>query len=132
MTNNISIDNIWKSLQETAELKINYKLTECNVPKDGFYAEYIFLEFINKTNKKVIVSWEPELFYNGECATCNLTGQEKVYTITLNPGESIIPNCDYNDDESRKLSIFSKWTMVKNKRTLSSYNLANITTKISH
>jgi hypothetical protein len=129
---NLPINETWKPLEETNLVKVNYKITECNVPKDGLYANYVFLQFENKTNKTIEVSWDPELYYNGICATCDLTGLEKRHTIKLNSGEKLTSNCDYTDDLARKLQLFIKWNMVKNKRTLSSFAIQNIEIKTTH
>jgi hypothetical protein len=134
----IAIDKIedlpssWTKLKETTNVLVNYQYVECNVPADGLYADYVFLQFENKTNKTIEVSWEPELYYDGNCATCDLTGLEKRHTIKLNSGEKITSNCDYTDDLARKLQFFIKWNMVNNKRTLSSFAIQNIEIKTTH
>lgn len=129
---NLPISESWKLLEETNLLKVNYNITECNVPKDGLYANYVFLQFENKTNKTIEVSWEPELYYDNQCATCAATGFEKKYTIKLSPGQSLTSNCDFTDDLARKLQVFIKWNMVKNKRTLTSFAVKNLEIKTTH
>lgn len=129
---NQPITDIWTSVEENDLLKVSYKLTDCNVPKDGHYASYAFLQFENKTNKKITVSWEPELFYNNSCVTCNATGIEKKYTLTLLPNQILTSNCDFTDDIARKLQVFIKWTQIDNKRTLSSFSIKNLDVKIKH
>ena len=129
---NAPVSNTWEFLEETNLVKVVYKITDCNVPKDGLYASYVFLQFENKTNKTIELSWEPELYYDNQCATCAATGFEKKHTIALSPGQKLTSNCDYTDDLARKLQIFIKWNMVKNKRTLSSFAVKNLNTKIKH
>jgi hypothetical protein len=130
----IAIDKIkdlpssWTKLTETTNVLVNYQYVECNVPADGLYADYVFLQFENKTNKTITISWEPELYYGGICATCNASGFEKKYTISLAPQETKIPNCDFTDDEARKMRVFIKWNQVENKRVLSSFALLNLIT----
>ena len=66
-----------------------------------------------------------QLFYNGICRTCNLSGNEYHYTLTLEPSSVMEGNCG----SEKELLLFSKFIIDKEMKGLSKFELANMTIK---
>lgn len=132
---NISLDlkhakpNNWTTILDNNKVELKYQFIECNDPDNGLYAEYAFLTATNKTNSPVNISWTLHMYYNNECISCD-GSSEHARKLTLQPNESISANCDLSSNSS--LKIFSKWTQLKNKRTLTKIEFVNISITETH
>jgi len=103
---------------------INAIKSECNDVVNGIFYEFYFLEIHNTSKNEVEISWENELWYNG-----NKSGQGDTpfNRISLAPNETIIGNCDNNSPQA--LKIFSRFTNGIKTETLSDFKLSNVNVK---
>lgn len=129
---NLSVDNNLSILKETNQYKLAYSIEDCNVPSDGFYARFIKLSITNLSNQYLEISFEPQLYYDGTCTTCELDENEKKRTISIAPGTTITPNCKYNDPVSKQLRLFVGWTRLNNTRQLTTFSIENINFTLKH
>ena len=114
----------WSTLFQESGVTIAKQFKHCDVPEDGLYADYYMLRMQNTTDKPVTISWKNQTYYNGECTSCE--GRENIATeITLEPGATVSGECRVGSDP--RFKIFVRWTRLPNKRTLTSFHLANLT-----
>lgn len=93
----------WSSYLENDQLKIEVMETRCNDIKNGIDNQYILLRFTNKTNHKIKVDYQRELWYNNICLNCNESSDENHKTIYLETKEVKTGNC--SSDKSLKIFV---------------------------
>lgn len=115
----------WKSMKSDDLVNIEYRFADCD-PTIGFNKEIVQLQFTNKTDQKVELSWHIYMYYNGVCKTCDYP-QEYVYTLTLDPHQSVSGDCSLESDS--RLTIFSRFIDqgYKGNQMLTNFDLHDLT-----
>lgn len=117
--------------QETVDVEIIYEdeLTtisvrphDCISEKNGTAKTYLLLELSNRSDAEISISFKKNLWYDGECVSCNSSSDEFTITEQLSSGQSISGGCDSNN----QLRIFVKMIELKGVRQLSKYELEDI------
>lgn len=126
MNYSFSSDNgRWERLTEVESVEIQTLTTLCDRPDQGTSNEYKYIKLINKSDRHVSVSFEKEIWYNGDCFTCERKSDEYTVSFVLNPGQEIAGNCRPEGQESA-LRIFSRMPSGFTKSVLTGFKLNNI------
>ncbi len=115
----------WKLLMEKNGVQVYYVYEECHDITNGIHQENAVLKFVNTTNKKLTIDWDLKIWYNGKCVNCDKNDKEHHFAIQLNAGETKKGSCETRY-KNRELVIFSKFLNMKNKSTLSKFELHNV------
>lgn len=121
--------NEWKTVFENTQIQILAKYGNCEIIEEGFFAEYIYLKAVNKTDRPVELSWYNDVYFeNIGCTTCNRVNSEPKNSITLEANGSKQGECalGYNNG----LKVFTKSLRSTNNRTFNKLELSEITTNI--
>lgn len=94
----------WETYVDNPDYSIEYKRTDCRV-NSGLDKQYFLIKITNKTQSEISLSWDMELFYNGDCKTCGIDEYDWGYTIA--PLASVEGECAVGADN--KLRLFSKF-----------------------
>lgn len=81
----VSADSGWKTLIDTLQVKISYRLADC---KGG---DRVFVQVENRSNDAVSLSWDDNLVSGGASFT---TAGKGVAAVTLTAGQTISGSCD--------------------------------------
>lgn len=119
----------WTLIHQEQGINFYQKFSNCDLPSEGLYANYILIKVENTLNEPTKVQWQNLIHYNNKCTNCseNYTPPAK----TINAGESLIGQCSYYSDNM--LRIFHSWNNKTNKHKLTKIAIANVKTQaISH
>lgn len=119
----------WEILKSLKEVEIRYRYDECSLPSQGTHYENVYLQFINKTSEKIIVTWKNEYWYDEKCYGCDNTSSEFEKSITLDPFETAEGKCAM--DTKKQLVILSKMLDLENQSVLTNFNLKDIEVTIA-
>lgn len=116
----------WSIYSETNSYKIEVSEdVACNYGDILSNSTYVFLKITNKTNAPITLSYNMEIYYQGQgCVTCN--NDEYTYTITIPAFGSIAADCDYTVKGLSKLAIFKKYNDKPNRRIFERFELTNL------
>lgn len=115
----------WQTYKTTPEVDVLYRTEQCHDEANGIHRENILLKFVNKTDKKVTVSWQLESYYNNACATCGK--DEYKFTLTLEPNAAVEGNCS---SVGHDLRIFVKHLDLPNHKNFTKFELGNLNTSV--
>ena len=121
---NLAPSNSWNTYSETNQLKIEYKVVDCTYNSDGLAQRNVLLKYTNKTGNQLDVSWSLELYFDGQCQTCNITSGEYDFAISLSPNSTYEGACNLEHQYDRKL--FVRHTNLSNNMELTNFQLANL------
>ncbi|MGB0166621.1 MAG: hypothetical protein ACPF8V_07175 [Luteibaculum sp.] len=124
--NKVITSNTWTEYYSNQELTIQTKYTNCEIPSEGLYAEYILLKFKNNTGNAIEVNWYNDTYYDGECTNCDHNSRDRKRTIVLKPYEEITGECGVGLNNG--LRVHSKWTKLAGHRELDFLKITEITT----
>jgi len=116
----------WNLVFENDQVKLFSKYTNCEIPEEGLYAEYILLKAENKTSETVHLSWYNDTYYPEGCSNCNHQRKDTKRIIILDPKQAIEGNCLPGLNSG--LKVFSKWLKMSNPRILTQLTISEITT----
>jgi len=122
--NTLVKSNNWTPKVNNTEVEISYKLADCNFVMEGFHNEYMLVKYKNKTNQNLRLEWKFDYYYNGNCANCNNTNGEDIYTIELKPGETIEGKCEW--PTKRNTMVFSKFLNRNSNAVLTNFEFTNL------
>lgn len=108
---------------EGQNVTIRSCVIDCVDETKGTAVQYIALEIVNGNDHAVEVSFEKELWHGGVCSTCGSSSSEHKVTVTVAENERLIGTCEYDD---RSLRIYLRMLELKSVRSLSHYELKNI------
>lgn len=114
----------WNLVFENEQVKLFSKYTNCEIPEDGLYAEYILLKAENKTANPVQLSWYNDTYYPSGCTNCDHQRRDTKRTIVLDPKQVQEGNC--NPGLNIGLKVFSRWLRAENHRTLEKLIISEI------
>lgn len=83
----------WFPFYEDENVILFSNKMECVDPAGGPSSIYVFISIENKKEDAVLVQWHYDIYGKTECYTCNDPDNEYDFRFTLNPGESINPDC---------------------------------------
>ena len=111
-----SQSNEWTVYYEQDGITISYKTADCDLEM-GYDEQRILIKVNNASNKKALIIWQYEQFYDEVCATCDDPNGEYRKEFCLEPGKVVEGKCSVYDNSG--LTIFSQWVTQPNKTTLS-------------
>lgn len=109
--------------QDQEGVRITYTKQQKSINQDEVM-EYVILKIENKNAYGVKLSWKLDIWYNGNCRTCDKpapTGYE--FTLNLKPGEII--SGDINKDDLM-LKIWSKTIKPARDGELTRFEFTNL------
>jgi len=115
-----------QKLFENTAVRFTAKLTDCIIPSEGLYAEYMLIRLENKTDKTLEVSFYVDTYRNGTCTNCDHEAGDRKRTLLLKPFEILEGNCSPGLNVG--LKAFSKWLQFKNDSYLSKIEVTDVET----
>jgi hypothetical protein len=113
----------WTNYHSSREVEINYQKAECHDIANGVHKQVMLLQFVNLTNKKLSVSFNKQMWYNGKCTGCD-NPPEQHFTITLNPQQTLAGSCA--DKRDKSLYVVNKMLNRTSTSALTKFELSNI------
>ncbi len=101
----------WILYQESNGVQQYYKFTECNIPEEGFYREYVLIRLVNTTNSIKQVDWDIVKWYGEKCINPDGNIEEQHRSVLLQPNETLDGSCALDTDKT--LKMFSKFLNYK-------------------
>ena len=114
----------WQLYKEFTGILVYYRSIACNDNANGIYQQKILLKFVNTTDTDLKISWKLQLWYNGNCLTCNDRKGEYSYDRILKGGGFIEGSCDEHQDG---MNIFSKFLNYKKIPELTNFEMGGVT-----
>jgi len=114
----------WTSLISNDLVDINYRYEICDLPSEGMRNEYLYIQVINRVNEEVVVEWDSEYWYNGNCIGCDSEGSEHHQRLVLLPNETIEGSCANFRNQS--LVILSKMLHIDSNTELTDFNINSL------
>ncbi len=117
----------WEFLYEIDGVNFYYNVSACNDEANGFFREHVLLKLENTNDKAVVVEWDVEMYYHGECFNCGekMTAEHH-RMIEIAANSTVEGRCFTYGDKT--LSIFSRFLNYDNpKATLTKFELINKT-----
>jgi hypothetical protein len=116
----------WKLDMEKEGVQVFLKKVDCNDEANGIFQEVMLLQFVNTTSTDLRLSWDMELWYNGECYTCDPSqDKENHRTLMLDAGSVREGICDNTSPiELRQFVRFLNYDHIP---VLTRYALDNFT-----
>lgn len=111
----------WKQYKSLPELDVMYKTEEVHDQANDIHQEYIVLKFINKSNDKLLITWNTERYQGAKCTTCG--NDEYKYSLVLEPMQSIE---GANATSAQKLKIFVKHLNLPNNNPFTKFELGGL------
>ncbi len=97
----------------------------CTNKAKGTAKQYLGLEIQNNSDSPITVSFKKELWYDGECVSCNSNGDEFSVIKELEPSQTLLADCELD----KSLKIFVKMLELKGVRQLTHFELKDIEIK---
>jgi len=117
----------WQLYTELDGIRIEYKYFDCDLER-GYDQQWILLKITNTSGFTKLVEWKSNLWYNNECKTCDVKGQEYQRTVSIDPGKTLEGTCSIYDNGS--LTIFVKFIDSQyqnpNRQVLTKFELDNL------
>ena len=107
---------------ENENAVISTSIIDCVSEKNGTAKQYMSISITNKLEQSINVSFKREMWFAGDCTSCNSNSDEYISTITLDPNQEISGACG----EPKDLLIFYKMMKLKGVRQLTHFELRNI------
>lgn len=122
-TSDITSTN-WITYVDNQEVQVEYKRTDCDL-NSGLDQQHFFIRITNKTQAELVVNWEMDMFYNGDCKTCGIG--EYQWQIELGANASVEGECANGSEV--KLRMFSKFIDANytNTSELTGFKFTNLT-----
>lgn len=101
----------WTMVAEEKGVQLSYVYTNCEIPEEGFYAEYIYLSYKNTNNYPVKVSWFNDKYYGGACVNCDHDSRDRIRSVFIEANETISGKCELGLNNG--LRIHRKWLQME-------------------
>jgi hypothetical protein len=117
----------WQSFRTENNVSIDYRFADCDA-SIGYDKEVVQLKMTNNSSEKVELNYHVYLYYNGICKTCDFP-QEYVYSVTLEPNQTIEGSCGLEYDS--RITYFSRFidASYKGNQQLTGFDLHGLTIK---
>jgi len=96
--------NGWQIYHETSNFRIEYNREDCD-PSSGLDQEVIHFRFTNLSSNDIVLDWQLDLYYDGECKTCGVG--EYLRNVTIPANQVIETDCENGPNAQYRL--FSKF-----------------------
>jgi len=118
----------WVLYQESNGVQQYYMYSECNIPEEGFFREYVLVKLVNTTDQIKYVDWDVVKWYGENCVNPDANIQEQHRSVMLQQNETVEGSCALDTDKT--LKMFSKFLNYKfDDWVLSHFELRNFTVK---
>lgn len=97
----------WTELTSLNGVTVQYKHADCSSEKNGVYKENVLLRFSNENEEAVSLEWDHEIWYDGNCRTCDVGDEEYHHQLELEGGEVQEGDCEAGT--SQKFQIFARF-----------------------
>ena len=109
----------WTPYFSNEELSITVRYEDCHYPEKGVDNRYLFLKLENLTNQTITVNYNLDRSYNGK----ELNPDIKLFEFSIPANSLINGQCT---DLINGLHLFSRMLKMKEKSTLSHFELSNL------
>ena len=120
----LSQPDVWLNYLENDQLKIDYKVVACHDYTNGIHQKITLLQFENKTDQLINVSWFLKMYFNDVCKTCNAE-EEYTYSVELDPYEVITADCNERHHYSNMI-VFIKHLDLPNPTQITNFELSQL------
>lgn len=97
----------WTELTSENGIIVEYKHTDCSDEKNGIFKENVLLRFTNENEEAISAEWKHELWYDGNCRTCEEGDGEYQHQLELEAGE--VREGDCSQGTPQKLKVFARY-----------------------
>jgi len=124
---NLSRAEEWKLYTEKDGIRIEYMYSDCYFNM-GYDQQWVLLKITNTSGDLLMVEWKNNLWYNNECRTCEVNGQEYQRTVSLDPGKALEGACSVysNGDLTIFVKFIDKQYQSSNREVLTRFELGNL------
>ncbi|MBL4578183.1 MAG: hypothetical protein JKY18_00655 [Flavobacteriales bacterium] len=123
----------WELYTELDGIRIEYKYADCDLER-GYDQQWVLLKITNTSVDTKLVEWKSNLWYNGECKTCDVNTGEYHRTVSVDPGKTLEGTCSIYGNES--LNVFVKFIDIRyqndNREVLTKFELDNLSITTSN
>ena len=109
-------------LFESELASIYTEYVECIDEANGISKAYLLINAKNKSNSPIAVSFKKDLWFDGNCVSCDSESAEYRINIQLASGETKTGSCETSDG----MRIFVRMLNLEHVRQLSHFELENI------
>ena len=96
----------WSLYQEVSGVEIYAKVEDC--PRNaGYDRRNVILKFHNTEEHNCSISYHMDLYYSGQCQTCDDVDEEYSVTISVAPDQILQGDCDISQ---AGLTVFAGWS----------------------
>ena len=96
----------WSLYQEVSGVEIYAKVEDC--PRNaGYDRRNVILKFHNTEEHNCSISYHMDLYYSGQCQTCDDVDEEYSVTISVAPDQILQGDCDISQ---AGLTLFAGWS----------------------
>lgn len=113
----------WTNYYSSREVEINYKSEDCHDVANGVHKKIVILQFVNLSNKKLSVSFNKQMWYNGKCTGCDHP-PEQHFIVTLSPQQTLTGSCA--DKQDKSLYVVDRMLNRAGTTALTKFELSNI------
>ena len=131
ISQNIVRTDSWTEYTTFGGVKIEYKFQDCNSEKVKNQTLVLF-KYTNETGKKLKLSWQLEVYRDGECYNCHrMDNPEYGHEIVLNPHETIAGDgTSFENDELYLFANFIKLSPGMSDQQLTNFKFINLHTEV--
>jgi len=115
----------WTVYFEDNSIKIEYRLSDCD-PEIGYDNQSILLRVENKTGQSVELKWHSNLYYDGECKTCDYE-YEHISVFNLTANQIVEGDCSLYSDRYLKFFVRFNDADYQKGSVLTGFELGNLT-----
>lgn len=118
----------WQLYADKDGVRIEYKYTDCDLEK-GYDQQWILLKITNTSGDTKLVTWKSNLWYNNDCKTCHVQGQEYQRSVSIKAGETLEGTCSIYSNGSLNMFVkfIDKQYQNSNPQVLTKFELGNLT-----
>lgn len=113
-------------LFENEQLIVSASKGECVIEMEGVFNNVRYLTLENKTETPVQVSFNKELYYNGNCHGCD-SGTENTVVLSLPGKETMVGKCALGHTP---LVVFESFQKRENKSRLTDLKVSNVKVEV--
>lgn len=114
----------WRSYYEDNNLTIEVHSVSCHLAARGTHQQILYIQYKNKTNTTIDVSFNRKVWYDDQCIGCNNEAESK-FILTIPPLGNISGSCE-NGPKDKRLSIFQYSLDAVTDRRLTNFELSDI------
>ncbi len=117
----------WQLYVEKKGIRIEFRYIDCDFNM-GYDQQWILLKISNTSANTKLVEWKSNLWYNNECKTCNVEGQEYHRIVSVDSGKTLEGACSLhsNGDLTLFVKFIDKQYQSSNPQVLTKFELGDL------